>query len=151
MVGRERSGGGQVFARDVSCEAWGGGGRVGCGGEEEESLDRQVSLDERGDSSHCTDPVHVMTGVIPESSFFKEHGVHAALPTLAISQQTVPRSTPFPGGRSQETVQVDNTSRRQLRNGKSFYREDLVTEPTLTTASPSCKATFSCRYGGILD
>ena len=37
MVGRERSGGGQVFARDVGCEARGRGERVGCEGEEEES------------------------------------------------------------------------------------------------------------------
>jgi hypothetical protein len=37
VVGRERSGGSQVLARDVGCEARCGGGRVGCEGREEDS------------------------------------------------------------------------------------------------------------------
>jgi hypothetical protein len=52
VVGRERSGGGQVLARYVGCEARCGGGRVGWEGKEEESRNGGSVRDKQGGSRH---------------------------------------------------------------------------------------------------
>jgi hypothetical protein len=63
VVGRERSGGSQVLARDVGCEARCGGARW-VRGEGRRFWDERVSRE--GDSGNGTDPVHIMTKVIQD-------------------------------------------------------------------------------------